>query len=206
MKKFTRFILIFLTSFSLTGAIAYATFLVSIISDETAEIINNTYKVILHYENEEGIEETINYTILEEDSTFDLPVLSYSRKKFSGWSIYESRSSSFDTTLNTSIKDIKNNFPDVTLVDNILNLYAIVNEIDQNSVLLVISGDAIEADNQTYYLKTNAGKFNVFNIRYVYPPHFLTITFNGTKYGANDVIDLTPFGGQEVKVVANQAS
>ena len=204
MKKYLRNICIFILLLFLAGTVGYSSFLINVISNSEGSIINNTYNLIIHFENEDGSEEIIEYNILEEDSTFDLPLLSYENKVFNGRSLYKSRDISYDTTLNSSIKEIKQNFPDVDLSNNELNVYAIINDIDSETVLLAISGNAIEASSQTYFLKTNAGKFNVFNIKYIYPPHFVSVTFNNVRYDVNSTIDLSPYGGQQVNVIANQ--
>ena len=169
------------------------------IKDDSSKVIDNTYKVVLHYRDQNNVNLEVSTSIegLEEDSYFDLPVLNYETLVFSGWSLYESRSSSIDLK-SINIKYVKENYNDVSINDKTLNLYSIINNIDENHVLLKINDNT--STPLTYYMKTEAKLFNLFNIRYVYPSTFVNITINEVNYNINDMFDLTSYGGKTLEV------
>lgn len=203
MKKISRYILIGITSIFILGSIGYSTFLISQISNDEGSAIDNTYNVIFHYKDLENATNDLTYTItgLEEDSYFDLPTLNYENKTFNGWSAYESRSSSI--SLNTiNIKFIKDNFEDIIIEDNTLNLYSIINDITDDKVLLRITDNTDSV--LTYYLLTDASMFSLFNIRYVYNSTFVEVTISAIQsepYLINDTVDLSDFGGRTIDVL-----
>ena len=199
MKKAIRYILLSITSILLISTIGYSAFLINQIKDDSSKVIDNTYKVVLHYRDQNNVNLEVSTSIegLEEDSYFDLPVLNYETLVFSGWSLYESRSSSIDLK-SINIKYVKENYNDVSINDKTLNLYSIINNIDENHVLLKINDNT--STPLTYYMKTEAKLFNLFNIRYVYPSIFVNITINEVNYNINDMFDLTSYGGKTLEV------
>lgn len=199
MKKAIRYILLSITSILLISTIGYSAFLINQIKDDSSKVIDNTYKVVLHYRDQNNVNLEVSTSIegLEEDSYFDLPVLNYETLVFSGWSLYESRSSSIDLK-SINIKYVKENYNDVSINDKTLNLYSIINNIDENHVLLKINDNT--STSLTYYMKTEAKLFNLFNIRYVYPSIFVNITINEVNYNINDMFDLTSYGGKTLEV------
>lgn len=199
MKKAIRYILLSITSILLISTIGYSAFLINQIKDDSSKVIDNTYKVVLHYRDQNNVNLEVSTSIegLEEDSYFDLPVLNYETLVFSGWSLYESRSSSIDLK-SINIKYVKENYNDVSINDKTLNLYSIINNIDENHVLLKINDNT--STPLTYYMKTEAKLFNLFNIRYVYPSTFVNITINEVNYNINDMFDLTSYGGKTLEV------
>lgn len=202
MKKITRYTLLGITSILLLSTIGYSAFIISQIKDESSVVIDNTYSVTFHYRDfDSGNIITKTITNIEEDSYFDLPVLEYENLVFSGWSLYESRSNAL-TTYNTSIKTLKEQYSDLNLTNNNLNLYSVINNIGKEEVLLEITDNT--SNLLTYFMKTKASMFSLFNIRYVYPSTFVNITINDIIYDINDEIDLTPYGGTTLSVLVTK--
>ena len=202
MKKIVRYTLLGITSILLLSTIGYSAFIISQIRDESSEVIDNTYSVTFNYRDfASGGEVTNTITNIEEDSYFDLPVLEYENLVFSGWSLYESRSNAL-TTYNTSIKTLKETYSDLNLINNNLNLYSVINNIGKEEVLLEVTDNT--SNSLTYFMKTKASMFSLFNIRYVYPSTFVNITINNTIYDINDEIDLTPYGGTTLDILVTK--
>ena len=208
MKKWLRYSFIVITSFLLVSSIGYASFLVYKVSNSDSDIIDNTYDIIFHFRdfNDVQSEKTITFTDLEEDSYFDLPYLSYDTLTFSGWSPYVSRNPTISQDIHSiSIKYIKETYTDVTFTDNTLHLYALINSIDQNHCLLNITDQTGDSPTpNTYHLLTKAENFSLFNISYVYPSTFISVTIEGQTKGINDTFDLSPYGGTTVDVLVNK--
>ena len=210
MNKVLRWSLIFVTSSLLLTSVALASFMVNVVANEEAEVIDNTYDIVCHYLNETtNTESTIRLEDVEEDSTFDLPILDYSTKDFKGWSLSAERNSTFDTFKNNSVKAIKTNFPNITIENKELNIYAFVENVDENTVLLEIDDQSTANNHQTYYMKTAAKVFNVFNIRYTYPSTFVHITFlyndgSQDRKTINETVDFSDKGGQTIKAIVTK--
>lgn len=205
MNKSLRWFLIILTSMLLITSVGVASYMVNVISNEKIEIIDNTYDIIFNFYDEEADRDAIFIMEnIEEDSTFDLPILNYAKKDFKGWGL--SKNAVFDTSVNNSIKAIKTNFSDVSIINNQINLYAVVTNVDENTVVLEIDDQTTSNNHQTYYMKTTAGLFNIFNIRYTYPSPFVYVLFEGDtkRYTINETIDLSDKGGQIIKVLVQQ--
>ena len=140
MKRIVRYGLIFLTSIALVSSIGYSTFLIVEIQNSDSKISNNVYQIIFNYADPDNNGDEISSVIpeVEEDSIFELPVLSYNQLFFHGWSFNSKRNSSINLT-STSIQYLKEHYPETTKIDNyVLNLYAVVNHISENEVLLKI--------------------------------------------------------------------
>ena len=203
MNKLLRWSLIILTSGLLITSVGLASFMVNVVTNEEVEVIDHTYDIVCNY-FDENKNKDLTFTLedVEEDSTFDLPILGYSTKDFKGWSLSAERNSTFDTSVNNSVKTIKKNFPEVNILDNTLHLFAVAEDIDENTVLLEIDDRSTENNHQTYYMKTAAAVFNIFNIRYSYPSPFVHVLFEGDtqRYTINETKDLSDKGGQTIKV------
>lgn len=200
MKKVLRNSLIFLTASLLVGAIGYSSFLIFEFRNKESQAIDNTFNVVLSYLNEEDTANTDTITLkeLEEDSYFDLPILSYDNMIFNGWSIKGIEGSKIDTYV-TSVKDLKTAYSNLVIENNTLELEAIVNTVAgvESKVLLEITDST--ADNQyMYYMIIDAAPFLVANIRYVYTEPFVEIRFDNRTVG--DVFDATTYAGKTVKV------
>ena len=166
MNKLLRWSLIILTSGLLITSVGLASFMVNVVTNEEAEVIDHTYNIVCHYFDEnENKDLTFTLEDVEEDSTFDLPILGYSTKDFIGWSLSADRKSTFNTSVNNSVKMIKTNFPDVNISDKTLHLFAVAENIDENTVLLKINDQSTSSNGKTYYMKTAASVFNIFNIK-----------------------------------------
>lgn len=204
MKKGTRLFLIISTSLLLVSGVAYASFLISKIENNEGKVIDNTYTITLHYDNTTKV-----LSSLEEDSGFELPILTYENKTFKGWS-FETNSNKIISNNITSVKDIK--FLGGKFKNNAIDLYAnVIDEVPDGKVLLNVTDEtAYKLD--PYSILTNAGKFAVFNIRYGYNniSNILVQFFddsgnlleNGQKR-VNEIIDLTEFNRQILKVTVN---
>ena len=200
MKKVLRNSLIFLTASLLVGAIGYSSFLIFEIRNESSKAIDNTFNIVLNHLNEEDTtkNDSIQIKGLEEDSYFDLPILSYDNMIFNGWSIKGVEGSKIDTYV-TSVKDLKTNYENFTIENNTIELEAIVNTVAEveSKVLLEITDST--ADNPyMYYMIIDAAPFLVANIRYVYTEPFVEIRFDNRTVG--DVFDATTYAGKTVKV------
>lgn len=200
MKKVLRNSLIFLTASLLIGAIGYSSFIIFEIRNEESKAIHNTFDIVLTYKNQEDTSkiDTITLNDLEEDSYFDLPILSYDNMAFNGWSIKGVNGTKIDAYV-TSVKDLKTAYSDLVIESNTLELEAIVNTVAEveSKVLLEITDNT--ADNPyTYYMLIDAAPFLVANISYVYTEPFVKIWFNGATVG--DVFPAQNYAGQTVKV------
>ena len=203
MNKLLRWSLIILTSGLLITSVGLASFMVNVVTNEDAEVIDHTYDIVCHYFDEnENKDLTFTLEEVEEDSTFDLPILGYSTKDFKGWSLSAEKNSTFDTSINNSVKAIKTNFPKVNILDNTLHLFAVVENVDEHTVLLEINDQSTSSNGQTYYMKTAASVFNIFNIKYSYPSPFVYVIFDGDtkRYTINETKDLSDKGGQTISV------
>ena len=203
MNKLLRWSLIILTSGLLITSVGLASFMVNVISNAEAEVIDHTYDIVCHYFDEnESKDLTFTIEDVEEDSTFDLPILGYSTKDFKGWSLSADRKSTFNTSVNNSVKMIKTNFPDVNISDKTLHLFAVAENVDENTVLLKINDQSTSSNGQTYYMKTAASVFNIFNIKYTYPSPFVYVIFDDDtkRYTVNETKDLSDKGGQTISV------
>ena len=203
MNKLLRWSLIILTSGLLITSVGLASFMVNVVTNEEAEVIDHTYNIVCHYFDEnENKDLTFTLEDVEEDSTFDLPILGYSTKDFIGWSLSADRKSTFNTSVNNSVKMIKTNFPDVNISDKTLHLFAVAENIDENTVLLKINDQSTSSNGKTYYMKTAASVFNIFNIKYTYPSPFVYVIFDGDtkRYTVNETKDLSDKGGQTISV------
>lgn len=200
MKKVLRYSLIFLTASLLVGAIGYSSFLIFEFRNKESQAIDNTFNIVLNHLNEEDTtkNDSIQIKGLEEDSYFDLPILSYDNMIFNGWSIKGVEGSKIDTYV-TSVKDLKTNYENFTIENNTIELEAIVNTVAEveSKVLLEITDST--ADNPyMYYMIIDAAPFLVANIRYVYTEPFVEIRFDNRTVG--DVFDATAYAGKTVKV------
>lgn len=203
MNKLLRWSLIILTSGLLITSVGLASFMVNVVTNEEAEVIDHTYNIVCHYfDEDENKDLTFTLEDVEEDSTFDLPILGYSTKDFKGWSLSADRKSTFNTSVNNSVKMIKTNFPDVNISDKTLHLFAVAENIDENTVLLKINDQSTSSNGETYYMKTAASVFNIFNIKYTYPSPFVYVIFDGDtkRYTVNETKDLSDKGGQTISV------
>ena len=207
MNKLLRWSLIILTSGLLITSVGLASFMVNVISNAEAEVIDHTYDIVCHYFDEnESKDLTFTIEDVEEDSTFDLPILGYSTKDFKGWSLSADRKSTFNTSVNNSVKMIKTNFPDVNISDKTLHLFAVAENVDENTVLLKINDQSTSSNGQTYYMKTAASVFNIFNIKYTYPSPFVYVIFDDDtkRYTVNETKDLSDKGGQTISVLVQK--
>lgn len=158
MKKGTRLFLIISTSLLLVSGVAYASFLISKIENNEGEVIDNTYTITLHYDNTTKV-----LSSLEEDSGFELPILTYEDKTFNGWS-FEGNSNTITSKDIKSVKDIKS--LGGTFINNEIDLYAnVLDKVPEGKVLLKVT-DGTPNYLAPYSILTNAGTFSVFNIRY----------------------------------------
>ncbi len=201
MKKVIRYSLIASLSLLVISLVGYASFLVYEIKNSEIEVKDNTYSVKL-YKSNELIKE---YKELEEDSYFDLPKLSYDKTIFKGWSLNSNRDSSISKIDKISIKYLKETYPNELVINNnILNLYDVSYQFDNNHTLLNII-DNTDSPSTTYYLLTESiSNFNLFNIKYVYKSTFVNLSINNEIYGINDTFDLSTYGGKELTILANK--
>lgn len=201
MKKVIRYSLIASLSLIVISLVGYASFLVYEIKNSEIEVKDNTYSVKL-YKSNELIKE---YKELEEDSYFDLPRLSYDKSIFKGWSLNSNRDSSISKIDKISIKYLKETYPNELVINNnILNLYDVSYQFDNNHTLLNII-DNTDSPSTTYYLLTESiSNFNLFNIKYVYKSTFVNLSINNDIYGINDTFDLSTYGGKELTILANK--
>lgn len=201
MKKVIRYGLIVSLSLLVISLVGYASFLLYEIKNSEIEVKDNTYDIKL-YESNELIKE---YNDLEEDSYFDLPKLSYDKSIFKGWSLNSDRNSSISKIDKISIKYLRETYPnDFAIDNNILYLYDVSYQFDNNHTLLNIL-DNTDSPNSTYYLLTESiSKFNLFNIKYVFKSTFVNLLINNVIYGINDMFDLSTYGGKELTVLVNK--
>ena len=208
MKKGIRLFLIISTSLLLVSGVAYASFLISKIENNEGEVIDNTYTITLHYDNTTKV-----LSSLEEDSGFELPILTYEDKTFNGWS-FEANSNTIISNNISSVKDIKSlggTFDE----NNAIDLYAnVLDEVPEGKVLLNVT-DETANPLDPYSILTNAGIFSVFNIRYGYNniSNILVQFFDDSgklledgRKRVNEIIDLTTFNRQILNVTVNISS
>lgn len=161
MKKGIRLFLIISTSLLLVSGVAYASFLISKIENNEGEVIDNTYTITLHYDNTTKV-----LSSLEEDSGFELPILTYEDKTFNGRS-FEANNNIIISNKITSIKDIKS--LDGKFINNAIDLYAnVLDEVPDGKVLLNVTDNTSTNQIPPYTILTDAKIFSVFNIRYRY--------------------------------------
>ena len=159
MKKGIRLFLIISTSLFLVSGVAYASFLISKIENNEGEVIDNTYTITLHYDNTTKV-----LSSLEEDSGFELPILTYEDKTFNGWS-FEANSNTITSKDIKSVKDIKS--LGGTFINNAIDLYAnVLDEVPDGKVLLNVTDSTLSNQIPPYTILTEANVFSVFNIRY----------------------------------------
>ena len=204
MKKGIRLFLIISTSLLLVSGVAYASFLISKIENNEGEVIDNTYTITLHYDNTTKV-----LSSLEEDSGFELPILTYEDKTFNGWS-FEANSNTITSKDIMSVKDIKN--LGGRFVNNAIDLYAnVLDKVPEGKVLLKVTDETANRL-EPYSILTNAGTFAVFNIRYGYNNisnilvQFFDDSGNLLEDGqkrVNEIIDLTEFNRQILNVTVN---
>lgn len=207
MKKGIRLFLIISTSLLLVSGVAYASFLISKIENNEGEVIDNTYTITLHYDNTTKV-----LSSLEEDSGFELPILTYEDKTFNGRS-FEANSNTIISNNITSIKDIIS--LGGTFVNNAIDLYAnVLDEVPDGKVLLNVTDETFNKLDP-YSILTNAGTFAVFNIRYGYNSisnilvRFFDVSENLLEVGrkrVNEIIDLTKFNRKILNVIVNISS
>ena len=204
MKKGIRLFLIISTSLLLVSGVAYASFLISKIENNEGEVIDNTYTITLHYDNTTKV-----LSSLEEDSGFELPILTYEDKTFKGWS-FETNSNKIISNNITSVKDIKS--LGGAFINNAIDLYAnVLDEVPDGKVLLNVTDETYNRLDP-YSILTNAGNFSVFNIRYGYSEiSNVVVRFcdssgnlldNGLKR-VNETFDLTDFNREILNVIVN---
>ena len=200
MKKGTRLFLIISTSLLIVSGVAYASFLISKIENTEGKVIDNTYTITLHYD-----ETTKVLSSLEEDSGFELPILTYENKTFNGWS-FETNSNTIISNNITSVKDIKN--LDGTFKNNAIDLYAnVLDEVPDGKVLLNVTDNTLSNQIPPYTILTEANVFSVFNIRYGYNnvSNIMVRFFNDQNISiadkfVNETIDLTSYNKQVLNV------
>lgn len=200
MKKGIRLFLIISTSLLLVSGVAYASFLISKIENTEGEVIDNTYTITLHYN-----ETTKVLSSLEEDSGFELPILTYEDKTFNGWG-FEANSNTIISNNITSVKDIKN--LDGTFENNAIDLYAnVLDEVPDGKVLLNVTDSTLSNQIPPYTILTEANVFSVFNIRYGYNnvSNIMVRFFNDQNISiadkfVNETIDLTSYNKQVLNV------
>lgn len=207
MNKGIRLFLIISTSLLLVSGVAYASFLISKIENNEGEVIDNTYTITLHYDNTTKV-----LSSLEEDSGFELPILTYEDKTFNGWS-FEANSNTITSKDIMSVKDIK--LLGGTFKNNAIDLYAnVLDEVPEGKVLLNVT-DETANPLDPYSILTNAGIFSVFNIRYGYNniSNILVQFFDDSgnlledgRKRVNEIIDLTTFNRQILNVTVNISS
>ena len=148
MKKGTRLFLIISTSLLIVSGVAYASFLMNKIENNEGEVIDNTYTITLHYD-----EITKVLSSLEEDSGFELPILTYEDKPFNGWG-FEANGNTVISSDITSVKDIKN--LGGTFVNNAKAIFRVGSPCD------------ISLDYCTFYIKSTEDIYrvgdNVYNM------------------------------------------
>lgn len=200
MKKGIRLFLIISTSLLLVSGVAYASFLISKIENNEGEVIDNTYTITLHYDNTTKV-----LSSLEEDSGFELPILTYEDKTFNGWS-FEANSNTITYKDIMSVKDIKS--LGGTFKDNAIDLYAnVLDEVPDGKVLLNVTDSTLSNQIPPYTILTEANVFSVFNIRYGQNniSNIMVRFFNDqnawivNKF-VNETIDLTSYNKQVLNV------
>ena len=200
MKKGIRLFLIISTSLLLVSGVAYASFLISKIENNEGEVIDNTYTITLHYDNTTKV-----LSSLEEDSGFELPILTYEDKTFKGWS-FEANSNTIISNNITSVKDIKD--LNGTFKNNAIDLYAnVLDEVPDGKVLLNVTDSTLSNQIPPYTILTDAKIFSVFNIRYGQNniSNIMVRFFNDqnelivNKF-VNETIDLTSYNKQVLNV------
>lgn len=209
MKLLSKIILISISLLIAGCTIGYSAFLISQLQNEEGEVIDNTYDVTFQFPVPENPKTVTSITMsdLEEDSIFDLPILSYDKLVFSGWSLESSTSTNLipSDTKTYSIQQAKNTNPE-KVIDNKLTLFAVVNNIDSNTVLLNIIDKTISSVGTSYLLKIDANKkFGLFNIRYALQSTNVSLTINGKPYDGsiNSYYDFSEFGGEEVTIIVS---
>ena len=209
MKLLSKIILISISLLTAGCTIGYSAFLISQLQNEEGEVINDTYKVTFQFTNPENTTDVTSFTMsdLEEDSVFDLPILTYDKLVFSGRSLVSSASTNLiPSDIKTySIKQAKETNPE-KIIDNKLTLFGVVNNIDSNTVLLNIIDRTISSVGTSYLLKIDANKkFGLFNIRYALQSTNVSLTINGQPYDGsiNSYYDFSGFGGDEVTIIVS---
>lgn len=203
MKKGTRLFLIISTSLLIVSGVAYASFLMNKIENNEGEVIDNTYTITLHYD-----ETTKVLSSLEEDSGFELPILTYEDKTFNGWS-FEANSNTIISNNITSVKDIKT--LGGTFINNAIDLYAnVLDKVPEGKVLLKVTDGTPTPNNLApYSILTNAGTFSVSNIRYGYNniSNIIVLFYDSSgnkitdgQKRINETIDLTDYNEQILTV------
>lgn len=200
MKKGIRLFLIISASLLLVSGVAYASFLISKIENNEGEVIDNTYTITLHYDNTTKV-----LSSLEEDSGFELPILTYENKTFNGWS-FETNSNTIISNNITSVKDIIN--LDGKFKNNAIDLYAnVLDEVPDGKVLLNVTDNTLSNKIPPYTILTEANVFSVFNIRYGYNnvSNIMVRFFNDQNISiadkfVNETIDLTSYNKQVLNV------
>lgn len=202
MKKGTRLFLIISTSLLLVSGVAYASFLISKIENNEGKVIDNTYTITLHYDNTTKV-----LSSLEEDSGFELPILTYEDKTFNGWS-FEANSNTITSKDIMSVKDIKS--LGGKFRNNAIDLYAnVLDKVPEGKVLLKVTDGTPTNNLAPYSILTNAGTFSVFNIRYGYNNISGIIVLFSDSSGnqitdgqkrINETIDLTDYHEQILTV------
>lgn len=200
MKKGIRLFLIISTSLLLVSGVAYASFLISKIENNEGEVLDNTYTITLHYDNTTKV-----LSSLEEDSGFELPILTYEDKTFNGWS-FEANSNTITSKDIMSVKDIKS--LGGTFKDNAIDLYAnVLDEVPDGKVLLNVTDSTLSNQIPPYTILTEANVFSVFNIRYGQNniSNIMVRFFNDQNVWivnkfVNETIDLTSYNKQVLNV------
>ena len=200
MKKGIRLFLIISTSLLLVSGVAYASFLISKIENNEGKVIDNTYTITLHYDNTTKV-----LSSLEEDSGFELPILTYEDKTFNGWS-FEANSNTITSKDIKSVKDIKS--LGGTFKDNAIDLYAnVLDEVPDGKVLLNVTDSTLSNQIPPYTILTEANVFSVFNIRYGQNniSNIMVRFFNDQNVWivnkfVNETIDLTSYNKQVLNV------
>ena len=207
MKLLNKFILISISLLVAGCTIGYSVFLISQLQNEEGEVIDNTYDVTFEFADPENTTTVTSITMsdLEEDSVFDLPILTYDKLVFSGWSLESATSTNLiPSDIRTySIKQAKKTNPE-KIINNELTLFGIINSIDSNTVLLKITDRTISSAGTSYLLKIDANKqFGLFNIRYALQSTNVSLTINGQPYegSINSYYDFSSFAGHEVEIV-----
>ena len=200
MKKGIRLFLIISTSLLLVSGVAYASFLISKIENNEGKVIDNTYTITLHYDNTTKV-----LSSLEEDSGFELPILTYEDKTFNGRS-FEGNSNTITSKDIMSVKDIKS--LGGKFKNNAIDLYAnVLDEVPEGKVLLNVTDSTLSNQIPTYTILTDAKIFSVFNIRYEQNniSNIMVRFFNDqnewivNKF-VNETIDLTSYNKQVLNV------
>ncbi len=211
MKLLSKIILISISLLIAGCTIGYSAFLISQLQNEEGEVIDDTYDVTFQFADPENTTKVTSITMgdLEEDSVFDLPILAYDKLVFSGWSLESSTSANLiPSDIKTySVQQAKKTNPE-KVIDNKLTLFAVVNNIDSNTVLLNIIDRTISSVGTSYLLKIDANKkFGLFNIKYAGQSTnvSLTIIINDQTYeeSINSYYDFSDFGGEEVTIIVS---